>query len=314
MVSETSNRETKYNIHPDFKLLSAIHPPLNRKTIPRIQKMMGLLYHGQRSGSKVKVEHLRIPAGEGRTVKALLYTPKREKVQGGLLYCHGGGYAFPAAPYQYRLARIYAERAGCCVLFPDYRLAPGHPFPAAAEDCFAAYRWLTSRSEGLPVAVGGDSAGGTLAMAVCLMAIDEKLPVPCAQLLTYPAVGNCGETESVRLYTDTPMCNTKDMDTYGEWYVQDESAGKLKYRSPIEADSFEGIPETYIETAEFDCLRDGAVIYADKLREIGIPVELHNTKGTIHGYDMALKSSIVKDLVGKRIGFLKKAFGVSSVA
>lgn len=304
----------QYDIHPDFKLLSAIHPPLNRKTIPRIQRMMCLLYHQQRSGRTVKVENVRISAGADHIVRALLYTPKKEKIQGLLLYCHGGGYAFPAAPYHYKLARIYAERAGCRVLFPDYRLAPGHPFPAAAEDCFAAYRWLAGQSKGLPMAVGGDSAGGTLAMAVCLMAIDEKLPVPCAQLLTYPAVGNCGETESVRLYTDTPMCNTKDMDTYGEWYVQDESAGKLKYRSPIEADSFEGIPDTYIETAEFDCLRDGAVIYADKLREIGIPVELHNTKGTIHGYDMALKSSIVKELIGKRIEFLKKAFEVSSVA
>jgi acetyl esterase/lipase len=230
------------------------------------------------------------------------------KTDACLLYCHGGGYAFPAAPYQYKLARIYAQQVGCRVLFPDYRLAPEYPFPAAVDDCFAAYRWLLEMAEGSGIAVCGDSAGGTLSMAVCLRALDEGLPAPCAQLLTYPAVGNAGETESLRRYTDTPMCNSRDMDIYGAWYVQDEAAGKLAYRSPIEAESFAGIPMTYIETAEFDALRDGAILYAEKLRSAGIEVELHNTKGTVHGYDMMLKSGIVKELIEKRTGFLKRAF------
>lgn len=300
-------KQSSYNIYPDFKILSAIHPPLNRKAMPVIQKMMGLLYHLERTGKAVKVRHIRIPTDAGRSVRALLYEPRKEKAKGCLLYCHGGGYAYPAAPYHYKLARIYAEYVGCRVLFPDYRLTPDHPFPAAPEDCFAAYRRLLELADGAPVAVGGDSAGGTLAMAVCLMAIGDQLQVPCAQLLTYPAVGNCGETESYLRYTDTAMCNSRDMDQYGEWYVQDPDAGKLAYRSPIEADSFDGVPSTYIETAEYDALRDGAIIYAEKLRENGIRVELHNTKGTLHGYDMVLRSSIVKDLVKKRIRFLRKA-------
>ena len=297
-----------YAIHPDFKWLAAIHPPLNRKTIPVIQKAMGLLYHQQRSDRRVRVRRVRIPGEAGKTLRALLYVPREEKTDGWLLYCHGGGYAFPAAPYQYKLARIYAEQVGCRVLFPDYRLAPRHPFPAAVEDCFAAYRWILERGAGAGIAVCGDSAGGTLSMAVCLKALDEGLPAPCAQLLTYPAVGNAGETESYRRYTDTPMCNSRDMDLYGEWYVQDEAAGKLAYRSPIQAESLAGVPMTYIETAEFDALRDGAILYAERLRGEGVEVELHNTEGTVHGYDMMLKSSIVKALIGKRIGFLKRAF------
>ena len=298
----------EYPIHPDFKMLTAIHPPLNRRTMPMIQKAMGLLYHQQRSSRAVRVERVRIPADAGQAVRALLYIPVEGKTDACLLYCHGGGYAFPAAPYQYKLARIYAQQVGCRVLFPDYRLAPEYPFPAAVDDCFAAYRWLLDRAEGAGIAVCGDSAGGTLSMAVCLRALDERLPAPCAQLLTYPAVGNAGETESLRRYTDTPMCNSRDMETYGAWYVQDEAAGKLAYRSPIEAESFAGIPMTYIETAEFDALRDGAILYAAKLRSAGIEVELNNTKGTVHGYDMMLKSGIVKELIGKRVSFLKRAF------
>ncbi len=298
----------EYDIHPDFKLLAAIHPPLRRRTMPLIQKSMGLLYHLQRSSRAVSVERVRTPADAGQAVRALLYVPKEEKTDGCILYCHGGGYAFPAAPYQYKLARIYAERVGCRVLFPDYRLAPLHSFPAAVDDCFASYRWLLNKAEGAGIAVCGDSAGGTLSMAVCLRALDEGFPAPCAQLLTYPAVGNAGETESFRRYTDTPMCNSRDMDIYGEWYVQEEASGKLAYRSPIEAASFAGVPMTYIETAEFDALRDGAILYAEKLRAEGIEAELHNTKGTIHGYDMMLKSGVVKALIEKRIGFLKRAF------
>ena len=289
-------------------MLAAIHPPLNRKTIPVIQKSMGLLYHQQRSSRAVRVGRVRIKADAGREVRALLYIPRKEKTGRCLLYCHGCGYAFPAAPYQYKLARMYAEEVGCRVLFPDYRLAPTHPFPAAVDDCFASYRWILERGGGAGIAVCGDSAGGTLSMAVCLRALDEGLPAPCAQLLTYPAVGNAGETDSLRRYTDTPMCNSRDMETYGAWYVQDEGAGKLAYRSPIEAESFEGTPMTYIETAEFDALRDGAILYAEKLRSAGIEVELHNTKGTVHGYDMMLKSGIVKELIGKRVSFLKRAF------
>lgn len=95
---------------------------------------------------------------------------------------------------------------------------------------------------------------------------------------------------------------------YGRHSVRDPSAGKLAYRSPVEAESFDGIPMTYIETAEYDSLRDGALIYAEKLRESGISVELHNTKGTVHGYDMVLGSGMVKDLVRKRIQFLKRTF------
>ena len=297
----------KYDIHPDFRILAAIRPPLNRKTIPLIQKAMGLLFFGQRSDRTVAVERVRIPTETGRAVRALLYVPAEQRTDGCVLYCHGGGYAFPAAPYQYELARTYAAGAGCRVLFPDYRLAPAHPFPAAADDCFAAYRWLLETAGGPGVAVCGDSAGGTLAMSVCLRALNEGIPAPCAQLLTYPAAGNAGETESYRKYTDTPMCSSRDMEIYGQWYVQDETAGKLSYRSPIEADSVEGTPATYIETAEFDALRDGAILYAERLRTAGIDVELHNTKGTIHGYDMMLRSGIVRKLVGKRIAFLEKA-------
>ena len=303
----------KYDVHPDFRPLCWIHPPLGRRKVLILQRIMKLFFYLQRSGRGVRVKHVRIASESGNTVKALLYEPKEGQTKGCLLYCHGGGFAFPGIGYQYRLARMYAKGAGCRVLFPDYRLAPKHPFPAAPEDCFAAYNWLRDQQPDSPIAVGGDSAGGTLSMAICLMAHDQDVPVPCAQLLMYPYVGHCGETESLRSFTDAPLLSSRDMAQYEEWYGSDPDRRKLAYRSPIEAEDFSIFPLTYIETAEFDGLRDGAVLCAEKLRENGVSVKLNNTKGTVHGYDIMLRSEIVKAQVTRRIGFLKKALSSASM-
>ena len=154
------------------------------------------------------------------------------------------------------------------------------------------------------VAVTGDSAGGQLATVVCLMAKDRGQVMPCGQMLIYPAAGDV-KTESVKKYTDTPMCNSRDMEKYGKLYRPDPSVGNNVYASPIEAESLEGLPSAYIETTEFDCLRDGGILYAERLSQFGISVELYNTEGTIHGFDIDLKSGIVRECVDRRVEFLR---------
>ena len=302
-------KRTKYPIHPDFKKWENLNPPLNRAMIPVMQGLMGLLYKQEKSTAELTVERKTIPV-EGGSIRALWYCPK--SVSGTspcLVVYHGGGFVLPAAPYHYSLAREYAQRAKCKVLFVDYRLAPKHSFPIAPEDCYAAYSWVISHAKELGidparVAVTGDSAGGQLATVVCLMAKDRGQVMPCAQMLLYPAAGNV-ETESVKKYTDTPMCNSKDMEKYGKYYRPDPTVGNNVYASPVEAESLEGLPSAYIETAEFDCLRDGGILYGEKLRSFGVPVELHNTEGTIHGFDIELKSGIVRECVDRRVAFLR---------
>ena len=110
----------------------------------------------------------------------------------------------------------------------------------------------------------------------------------------------------VKKYTDTPMCNSKDMEKYGKLYRPDPSVGNNVYASPIEAKSLEGLPAAYIETAEFDCLRDGSILYAERLRQFGVSAELYNTEGTMHGFDIVLDSSIVRECARRRIAFLKQ--------
>lgn len=290
-----------------------MNPPLNRAVVPVIQRLMRPLYFIEKSTADLTVEKKIIPVAGGDTIRALWYSPKDiGKNAPCLVYYHGGGFVFPASPHHYSLAKEYAQRAHCKVLFADYRLAPKYPFPIAPEDCYAAYSWVLSNAGELAVdparvAVSGDSAGGQLATVVCLMARDRGQAIPCGQMLIYPAAGDV-ETESVKKYTDTPMCNSRDMDKYGKLYRSDPSVGENVYASPIEAETLEGLPTAYIETAEFDCLRDGGILYADRLRQFGVSTELYNTEGTMHGFDIVLNSPIVRACVDRRLEFLKQIF------
>ena len=306
--------KTRYPIHPDFLPWSRMHPPINRAMLPVMQKLMGMLFAREKSTAELRVERVSIPVGGSADIRALLYTPAGLAASSPcLIVYHGGGFVFPAAPYHYELARMYALRAGCRVLFVDYRLAPKHPFPTAPEDAYAAYTWTLAHAEELGIdptriAVAGDSAGGTLSAAVGLMAAERGTPVPCAQMLIYPAVGLSDDSESMRLFTDTPMCNSRDAAKYDRLYMPDPSAGNPEYASPLNAPSLAGQPEAYIETAEFDCLRDSGIQFAQRLESEGVPAELHQTKGTMHGFDIVLKSPIVQACVDNRIAFLKRIF------
>ena len=306
-------KRRKYPIHPDFKKWENMNPPLNRAIVPVIQWLMGPLFMWERFISKLTVERKIIPVGKGKTIRALWYCPKNVgKAAPCMVYYHGGGFVFPASPHHYSLAKEYAQRAGCKVLFVDYRLAPKYPFPVAPKDCYAAYSWVIKHAGELSidptrVAVAGDSAGGQLATVVCLMAKERGQIMPCAQMLVYPAAGNV-ETESVKKYTDTPMCNSRDMEKYDKLYRPDPSVGNNIYASPIETESLAGLPAAYIETAEFDCLRDGGILYARRLRQSGVSVTLYNTEGTMHGFDIVLDSQIVRKCVNKRVAFLRRHF------
>lgn len=308
-------KRTRYPIHSDFRGWSKLHPPLNKAMLPLMQKMLGLLWLLQKSTKELTVTKKRITTFDGSKIRVLLYSPVGIPENAPcLMYYHGGGFVFPAAPNHYHLAGEYALKARCKVLFVDYRLAPKYPFPIAPEDCYAAYRWAIENAGELSIdpariAVTGDSAGAQLAIVVCLMARDRGLAMPCGQLLPYPAVGNLPDTESYQKYTDTPMCCSKDMDKYGRYYIQDEKAGKREYSSPIHAESFEGLPPAYIETAQFDPLHDGGVLYAQRLISEGIAAELTETQGTIHGFDIVLNSPIVRKCIDARIDFLKRIFG-----
>ncbi len=303
-------KRTIYPIHPDFKKYEKFNPPLNPFALTFMQKIMGFLFDQEKSNSEIDVLKLSIPVNNG-TIRALLYSPKNSTNNSScLVYYHGGGFVLPAAPSHYHWAKEYAKRVGCKVLFVDYRLAPKYPFPIPPEDSFKAYTWLLENAHKYSIdlnriAVGGDSAGGELATVVCLMAMDYAIKVPCAQMLIYPVTAHKLETQSVIDFVDTPLCNSRDLEKYQNYYAKNEKAGKWEYLSPLDSDQLNHMPPTYLETAEFDCLRDCGILYANKLSSQGVVTVVNHTKGTIHGYDINLESDIVKESINHRVKFLQ---------
>ena len=305
---------TEYTYHPDLRRYANMRSTLSPWFVRLSQAPMGLLYAAQRSDAAVRVRHGRVPLSGGGTMRMLVYEPaERSGVTPGLYFLHGGGFVFNAAPHHFALAGELARALGVRVALPDYWLAPRHTFPAAHEDALTGYRWLWENAAALRIdpariAAAGDSAGGNLAAALCLMAREQRLPMPCAQMLLYPVLDARMETESYRQFTDTPMCSSRDMEKYFAMYAPDTSAAPREWLSPAESASLQGLPDAYIETAEFDCLRDEGEQYAAHLAREGVPCEYHPIKNAMHGYDIAVNSEFLRPVMAYRIEFLRKVF------
>lgn len=319
-----------YDFHPDLRPYSRMKTPLSPAFVSLVQKPMRLLYALEHDDKSLHVTRATAPtpktdipapvpsnAKSISGIKVLIYETKDcEEPLPCLYFIHGGGFVFNAAPHHFALARRFTNELGIKTVFIDYRLAPKHKFPAAHNDCLAAYEWLVSNADNLGIdhrriVVAGDSAGGNLSAAVCLMAKERRLPMPKAQMLLYPVLDCRMQTQSYRLYTDTPMCNTQDMEKYFEMYVGDLekiSTSLVPYISPLEAPSLEEMPPTYIETAQYDCLHDEGVQYAQALESNGVPIELHEIKDAMHGYDIARNSLFMDSIMAMRTAYLKRVF------
>jgi len=258
-------------------------------------------------------EEAEIKGFQGLPYKTTVFTPAGAGDRlPALLYVHGGAFAYKAAAYQKRLAMIYAEKAECKVFFPHYHLAPKFRYPAAYEDVLALYRHLKDHAEALGIdpdriGISGDSAGGSIAALICCRWEKEGIGMPCLQMLAYPVTDAEMRTESMKRYTDTPKWNALDNERMWQYYCG-EDPDLRKQASPMHAAIPEKMPPTYIETAQFDCLHDEGLLFAQRVKEAGADVEINDTQGTFHGYDDAIDTQIVRKNVERRIAFLRRWF------
>ena len=262
---------------------------------------------------EVVVTTQQVACPDGEKITCFVLSPKNlTKKAPCLLYLHGGGFVLEAAGYHYANAMRYAKEVGCKVVFPLYRLAPRHPHPVFFEDCYAAFCWAYDHGEALGIdttriGIGGDSAGSTLAVGVCLMARERKHPVRFRfQMLPYPFLDARNSSDSCKRFTDTPMWNSSLSQRIAPMTNVDRSNSNYVWYSPVEAKSFENLPPAYIETAEFDCLHDDGILYDRLLRDAGIDVTLNETKGTMHGFDIAQKAPTTLAVMTQRIAFMKR--------
>lgn len=299
----------KYEIDEEFSALSKRKPIAIKSLIPAMQKIMDS--YQCESDEFVSVEKGMISGYMGEKIKLHIMKPREARRNlPCMVYFHGGGFALKASPHHYNFAKKCAMEVPCKVVVVDYRLAPEHQFPTAAEDCYAAYKWAVTYAEQLridrnKIVVAGDSAGGNLAIVTAIMARDRNVQMPCMQMLIYPVTDRRMITKSMEDFDDTPMWNSKVNKKMWEYYLGDMEPENIEYASPIEAKSLNGLPRAYIEVAELDCLRDEGIHYARRLKETGIPVEFYEIKGAVHGYDNAEESQIVEEQYQKRIQALR---------
>jgi acetyl esterase len=235
-----------------------------------------------------RVENRAIP-GPGGEIPIRVYAPSGAGPFPILVYFHGGGWVLGTLDTHDALCRALTNAAECVVMSVEYRLAPEHKFPAAAEDAYAATRWAASNgdalgADGSRLAVGGDSAGGNLAAAVTLMARDRGGPPLTHQLLIYPVTDRSFETRSYRDNADGYMLSRGDMIWFWDHYLSDEADADNPYASPLRAEDLRNLPSATVITAEYDPLRDEGEAYAARLREAGVSVESTCYPGMIHGF------------------------------
>ncbi|HDR9192676.1 TPA: alpha/beta hydrolase, partial [Burkholderia vietnamiensis] len=237
-----------------------------------------------------------VPTRDGRTIGARLYLPVAPSLAEplpALVYYHGGGFTVGSVDTHDALCRMFARDAQCAVLSVDYRLAPEHKFPTAVHDAEDALRWLHREAAAFGIdaarlAVGGDSAGGTLATVCAVLARDAGIHL-ALQLLIYPGVTGHQATESHARLANGYLLTQDTIQWFFSQYVR-EPADRDDWRfAPLDGtrgapSSFAGVAPAWIATAEYDPLSDEGAAYAQKLRAAGNTVALVCYPGMIHEF------------------------------
>ncbi len=237
--------------------------------------------------SGVHVDNRDIPGPAGAPdVPVRIFTPEQA---GGsaVLDIHGGGFAVGTAALDDGPNAAVARETGAVVVSVEYRLAPEHPFPAPAEDCYAALLWLTGHAEQLGVdprriAVLGDSAGGGLAATTALLARDRGGPALAMQVLIEPELDDRLDTPSMRAGSDTVVWDNAQAVESWSYYLGGAEASP--YAAPARMADLSGLPPTYLTVNELDCLRDEGLDYAGRLLAAGVSTELHCWPKAFHGF------------------------------
>jgi acetyl esterase len=231
-------------------------------------------------------ETLHIPTRDGAQLRAKLWAAERQANAPVLLYFHGGGFTVGSPETHEVLCKHLAHLAHCTVVSLDYRLAPDHRFPTAHNDAVDALHWLVQNAGALGVdaerlAIGGDSAGGTLTAATAIAARDAGIPLRL-QMMFYPGVAP-DPMASAHTFEKGFLLEKTSIEYFYSHYLRNDNDRHDPRFSPLLADVHNVAP-AWIGLAECDPLVDEGVAYADHLRLAGVSVDLEIYKGVVHSF------------------------------
>ncbi|MCD7897071.1 MAG: alpha/beta hydrolase [Planctomycetaceae bacterium] len=247
---------------------------------------------------EVDMKDIELEAGPTGTVPVRIVRPKGSTGNlPAVLYLHGGGWVTGGRETHDRLIREIAHEGGVAVVFPDYGLAPEHPYPVALEQCYAVFEEMCRSADEFGINTDGfilmgDSAGGNLATVIAMLAHERGGPRALAQILFYPVVDTQMNTDSYSAFSDGPLLTKKAMAWYFDNYIPDKNRREERNVSPLYArdEDLEALPPTLIITAENDPLRDEGEDYARRLDELGVDVACFRLIGAVH--DFAVLNSL----------------------
>lgn len=292
----------KYPISNEFGIFKLYKIPFNERIFANADRIMSVLPKTIKETNKVDFKTKIINSFDNEKINIYIFEPKKIDTKKVFLYIHGGGFVYRGAKNHYDFCIKLAEEGLCTVVYVDYRLAYKYKYPIPIEDAFSAYEYILKRRKKYKkIIIGGDSAGGCLAIDVIRKAKDLNMYIPDFLFLFYPVLDKRMNTESMKKYTDTPIWNSVLNKKMWDLYLKNNNT----YISPGELEDVSFMPKTYIETAEYDCLHDEAIEFAEKLKKEKIDVFINETKNTMHGFDMK-NGKITKRVVSERMELIKK--------
>lgn len=244
--------------------------------------------------TKVKTQYITRKDGSKLRVLVCKSRKKRKTNQPvtGLLWMHGGGYAIGLPEQDFLFANQFCKDGSCVAILPDYTRSTEEPYPSALEDCYLALQWMWKKADkyGInreQIFVGGNSAGGGLAAAVCLYARDQR-QIPIAfHMPLYPMLDDREITESSR-NNDAPVWNTMSNRVGWDLYLRNwKNRENIScYAAPARATNYAGLPPCCTYVGTIDPFYDETITYCEELRKEDIAVHLKVFDGCFHAFDL----------------------------
>jgi acetyl esterase/lipase len=247
-----------------------------------------------------------------------IYRPKKWNAPGpAAVYLHGGGFVVGDLNTEHPRCLAMCKETNAMVVSVAYRLAPEHPFPAGFDDCYEAVEWIMNcgaiwQIDTSRIAIVGCSAGGCLAAAIMLKRRDNAALMPQLQLLIYPVLDDRMSTRSMLSGRNTPVWDyASSIEMWQHYLGPLTKRGAVScYAAPARAQSFSGLPRSYIVTAEHDPLRDEALIYARQLLDADVSTEIHQFSGAFHGFDTLSEKALSRRACAEQYAVLRDALAI----
>ena len=305
----------RYPISKEYFPFNKFTPSVNRFVVSMSQLFMKVP-HSFKKDKELNIEKITLTGYKDEKFDLYILDKKDLKDNSpAIIFIHGGGFIFEGTSGHYYLAKEYAKRCNCKVIYVRYNLSPKYPFPYPQIESYKAVQYVFEHTKELNIdinriALTGDSAGA----ALCLSALLEAKEVynttykPLFTVLIYPWLDGRGTSNSNITYKNTPMWNSSLSKKVGKLNNPNKIKFPHRYSSIIEDENIIDMPDSYIEVAEFDALHDDGVIYSEILKKNNKEVELYEVKGSMHGYDSKYKSPTVQKMFEQRIEYISRKF------